>query len=119
MTPFQARKFLPSFRDYLMILVNDATKETYKCILNVEVDNERYTKAIIRTDVNDPTAGNMLIEESGLYTYEIYGQNSTSNLDKSNAGVVGLCETGMLRITAEDAWNVPDISIPDNVIYYE
>ena len=87
--------------------------------MNVTIDNERYTKAALPTDNDDPLNGEVLLDESGLYTYTIYGQTSETNLDPSDTSVVGVCETGMLRVTAEDAWNVPDISIPDNVIYYE
>lgn len=118
-TPFQARKFMAAFTIYLLVIENDATKDVTKCIMNVTIDNERYTKAALPTDNDDPLNGEVLLDESGLYTYTIYGQTSETNLDPSDTSVVGVCEMGMLRVTAEDAWNVPDISIPDNVIYYE
>ncbi len=118
-TPFSARKFMPTFTRYLLVLTNDATKDTTSCILNVEVDNERYTRAALPTDNPDPVNGEVLLKESGLYTYAIYGQTSETNLDPTDASVVGVCETGVLRVTAEAAWNIPDVNIPDNVIYYE
>ena len=61
----------------------------------------------------------MRILDSGMYTYKIYGQNSSINLDPSDSSVVGVCERGMARVTAEAHWTTPSISIPDNVIYYQ
>lgn len=110
---------MAAFDQYLLFLTNLATNETFACILNVEADNDRYTQALIGTNADEPTSGNMVISESGLYEYAIYGQNSTSNLNPNDATVVGQCEIGTLRITGESAWNTPVISIPDNVIYYE
>jgi hypothetical protein len=118
-SPFQARKFLASFTNYLIIFTNTATEETHACILFVSVDNARYTTVRIWTDEDTPVDGKVLIKESGLYTYKIYGQNSTTNVDPTNAAVVGLCESGMMRATASEAWDTPAITIPDNVIYYE
>lgn len=61
----------------------------------------------------------MLLPDSGLYTYTIYGQNSTTNTDPTDLSVVGSCTTGTIRLTASAAWDTPAITIPDNVIYYE
>ncbi len=118
-TPFEARKFLPKFTQYLFILKNQATEEEHACILNLTQDNERYTYTIIGTNADDPTNGDMLIEESGLYTYTIYGQTSTPNLDPTDASVVGMCEVGSCKVSDEAAWTIPTVTIPDNVIYYE
>jgi len=118
-TPFEARKFLPKFAQYLFILKNQATEEEHACILNLTQDNERYTYTIMGTNADDPTNGDMLIEESGLYTYTIYGQNSGSNLDPTDASVVGVCEVGSCKVSDEAAWTIPTVTIPDNVIYYE
>jgi hypothetical protein len=118
-SPFQARKYLASFSVYLIVFENVATEETFPCILNVNYDNERYTSASLPTDNDDPVNGEVLITESGLYTYTIYGQTSGSNLDPTDASVVGICETGSLRVTGESAWTTPTLTIPDNVIYYE
>ena len=85
----------------------------------MEADNARYTQAALPTDNNDPINGELLLTESGLYSYTIYGQNSATNLDPEDRFVVGICENGMLRVTAEDAWDIPSVTIPDNVIYYE
>jgi hypothetical protein len=118
-SPFQARKFLADFSDYLVVITSSATSKTYACILNVVADNARYTSASLPTDSDDPTNGSLLLTDSGLYSYTIYGQNSSTNLDPKDAVVVGICESGMLRVTAEDAWDIPSVTIPNNVIYYE
>jgi len=118
-TPFENRKFLPAFTYYLFVLVNQATKEQFACIFNVEYDNERYTQAALPTNNDDPVNGEILLTESGLYTYTIYGQNSDSNLDPTDASVVGICEIGPCKVSDEPAWTIPNVSIPDNVIYYE
>ena len=119
LTPFEARKFLASFTDYLMVITSQATSEVVACILNRSVDNERYTKVGIGTDEADAEGGNVLLTESGLYTYEVYGQNSDTNIDPTDASVVGLCEIGTIKLSDEAAWNIPSVTIPDNVIYYE
>lgn len=118
-TPFEARKFLAAFTDYLMVLKNNATEEEYALILNVVVDNERYTTGSIATDTDDPENSEILLTESGLYTYTIYGQNSSTNLDPTDASVVGVCEIGACKVSDEAAWTIPTVTIPDNVIYYE
>ena len=99
-SPFEARKFLDSFTHYLMILKNNATEKQHACILSTVIDNERYTRADIPT-------------------YTIYGQNSSSNKDPKDASVVGVCEVGPCRVSADAAWTIPEVTIPDNVIYYE
>lgn len=118
-TPFEARKFLPSFTKYLMILRNVSTEREFPLIPRIDIDNDRYTKFRIATNFSDPVNGTVRIQQSGLYTYSIYGQNSTTNLDPTDASVVGLCETGVCRVSDEAAWTIPNVDIPDNVIYYE
>jgi hypothetical protein len=118
-SPFQSRKFLASFTHYLVELLNNASRETFYFIADVTVDNDRYSKFILPTDTDDPTAGSILLTQSGLYTYKIWGQNSASNLDPTDASVVGICEVGSCKVSDEPAWTIPSVTIPDNVIYYE
>ena len=118
-TPFEARKFLPSFTNYLLVLVNEATKDRFACVFNFAFDNDRYTQGDLPTNNDDPVNGEILLTESGLYTYTIYGQNSDSNLDPNDASVVGVCEVGSCKVSDEPAWTIPAVTIPDNVIYYE
>lgn len=119
-TPFEARKFLASFTHYLVVLRNDSSEETLAFIANVTYDNERYSQFRFSTATDNPTAGNILLTESGLYTYTIYGQNSATNLDPDDATVVGTCEVGPCRILfTGQAYDFDNPTIPDNVIYYE
>ena len=118
-SPFEARKFLDSFTHYLMIFKNNATEKQHACILSTVIDNERYTRADSPTNNDDPAGGSVLITDSGLYTYTIYGQNSSNNKDPNDASVVGVCEVGPCRVSADAAWTIPEVTIPDNVIYYE
>lgn len=116
-TPFEARKFLSAFTDYLLELTNQATQEKHYAVPVLTYDNERYTQFDLPT--NSDTLNAVLITESGLYTYKIWGQNSPTNLDPADASVVGICEVGSCRVSDEPAWTIPAVSIPDNVIYYE
>lgn len=116
-TPFEARKFLSAFTNYLLELTNQATQEKHYAVPVLTYDNERYTQFDLPT--NSDTLNAVLITESGLYTYKIWGQNSATNLDPADASVVGICEVGSCRVSDEPAWTIPAVSIPDNVIYYE
>lgn len=116
-TPFEARKFLSAFTNYLLELTNQATQEKHYAVPVLTYDNERYTQFDLPT--NSDTLNAVLITESGLYTYKIWGQNSAANLDPADASVVGICEVGPCRVSDEPAWTIPAVSIPDNVIYYE
>ena len=118
-TPFEARKFLSAFTHYLMIFESQATHNTFACVLDITVDNERYTKVAIDTSTADSAAGDVLITESGLYTYTVYGQNSATNTDPQDASVVGVCEVGTAKFEDSAAWTIPTVDIPDNVIYYQ
>ena len=118
-SPFEARKYLATFTHYLFVLRSQASQNEYKCILNTTIDNARYTKATMPTNANDATAGKILLKESGLFTYTIYGQTNGTNTDPSDAVVVGTCETGVAMASSDAAWTTPDLSIPDNIVYYE
>ena len=118
-TPFQARKYLTTFTNYLIEFKSQSTSKTFIVVLNVVADNARYTKATIGTNIDTPLTGDIKITESGFYTYTIWGQNSTTNLDPTDASVVGECEVGVLQVIGADAWKIPVISFPNNVVYYE
>jgi len=116
-TPFESRKFLSAFTYYLVELTNEATEEKHYAVPVLSYDNERYTQFDLPT--NSDTLNAVLITESGLYTYKIWGQNSSTNLDPTDASVVGICEVGSCKVSDEPAWTIPAVTIPDNVIYYE
>lgn len=104
---------------YLFAVTSMTSKEIYYFIANVTADNPRYTQVSFDFTVDDPTAGNVKIDETGLFYYKVYGQNSATNLDPLNAAVAGEVSRGTMRITGEAAADFPAITIPDNVIYYQ
>lgn len=118
-TPFEARKDFLKFTNYLVSFTSRSTKTSQYFIANVLLDNERYTKIQIITNTEIPANGNIKIEGSGQYDYVIYGQNSTTNLSPTDPGIVGTLENGVLTVTAEPIATIPNIIIPDNVVYYE
>ena len=113
----EAKKFLASFDTYLMQIENTVSGEDWFLILDLETSNERYSKAIISTNANDPLNSSILLEQTGQFYYTIFGQNSATNLDPSNT--VGIVERGVVHVqTQQEYYNVPDITIPDAIIYY-
>ena len=115
----EMKKDFPAFTDYLVIFTNMASKDTLSMIGNVDADNARYTKLTVFTNEDNATAGKILLTETGQYSYVVYGQNSTTNLDPTDSSVQGLIERGTLTVTGETGYDIPSISIPDNVIYYQ
>ena len=115
----EAKKDFDAFDDYLVIFTNVASQDTLSMIGNVVTDNARYTKLSVYTNQPLAISGRILLTEPGQYSYVVYGQNSTTNLDPTDAVVVGLIERGTLTVTGETGYDIPSISIPDNVIYYQ
>ena len=107
LTLAEGRQFFDTaFTHYLMIiqLEDNGTTSNNRLaqVLTVISENTR------DTEVRLTTVG---LEIDGQYYYEVYGQNSSSNLDPTNATVVGLVESG--RIVMGDA---PEIITPTTPI---
>ena len=115
----EAKKDFDSFTHYLVIFTSMASQDTFAMVDNVDADNARYTKLSVYTNQPLGTAGRVYLTQSGQYTYDVYGQNSSTNLSPSDASVEGLIERGTLTVTGETGYDIPSISIPDNVIYYQ
>jgi hypothetical protein len=115
----EAKKDFDAFTHYLVIFTSMASLDTFAMVGNVDADNARYTKLSVLTNQTLGASGRVLLTESGQYTYEVYGQNSSSNLSPTDASVEGLIERGTLTVTGETGYDIPSISIPDNVIYYQ
>jgi hypothetical protein len=125
-TPFQRKKDFSgqTFSSYLLQIESLQTDKKYYAIFQsgngtLQQDNERYSEFQISTNSDASTSGSVLITESGQYSYIIYGQSSTTNIDPLNAAVWGELERGLMTFAGEDAWSLPSITIPDNVVYYE
>jgi hypothetical protein len=54
----------------------------------------------------------------GRYRYDVYGQNSSSNLNPENVSVVGLCEQGLCELRDDRSFfTVPDIDINNDIVF--
>jgi len=116
----EKRKYIPTFTDYLVKFTNQVSNESFVVIANVNSDNSRYTKIDISTAINDAVNGDIQILQTGQFWYTVYGQNSATNLDPDDATVAGVVEVGVLHVlTEENFYNVPTITIPDQVVYYD
>lgn len=108
------KHFTTSFSDYLMILTAEDKQDSFALIPVVVVDNGRYTELSIDTNSDDVLNGKILAANSGQYHYQIYGQNSVTNLDPTDAVVVGLLEQGLLVINdTATAFTEHDITLED------
>lgn len=103
--------FDTAFTDYLFILTreeNSTTGEDLAQVATVVYENERTTKITITT---------VSLTTPGRYRYEVYGQNSSVNLDPQNASVVGLVERGWCVMADNNIYfDVPPIIISDDFI---
>jgi hypothetical protein len=101
--------FNTAFSHYLFVLIGEVSNKTFAQVLNVIVENERYTKVEI------DTTG---IVQNGRYAYYVYGQNSNTNLDPTDASVVGLVEEGTAEVVSDITYYTPDTqTIPTDIIY--
>lgn len=87
--------FADTFTHYLMVLtyvdgtVGDNGVQLAQ-VLDVVNENQRSTEVVLTTEG---------LTNTGQYRYEVYGQNSSTNLDPLDASVVGLVERGSARIS--------------------
>lgn len=88
---------------------------TYFFIGSFTTDVERYTKITVSTDADDGANSSILLTETGMFNYWVYGQNSASNLDPANT--IGEVERGVLQVdgTFSTTYNQPT---DDDIVYY-
>jgi hypothetical protein len=101
--------FNVAFTHYLLVMTYEMTGEQLAQVVTVINENERVTKIRLTT---------VGLTDAGRYHYEVYGQNSSSNIDPTNASVVGLVEKGLMIL--QDGTIYFDVStptIPVDVIY--
>ena len=109
---------LPSFTDYLLVIQNEITLEIFAVIPTLISTNERITTLSISTNADDAVNGSILIVEGGRYNYVIYGQNSNSNLDPTDADVVGEIKRGFIQFTTlTQYFDQPTLTIPNDIEY--
>jgi len=101
--------FNVAFTHYLLVMTYEMTGEQLAQVVEVINENERVTKIRLTT---------VGLVDAGRYHYEVYGQNSSSNINPTNASVVGLVEKGLMIL--QDGTIFFDVSsptIPVDVIY--
>ena len=101
--------FNVAFTHYLLVMTYEMTGEKLAQVVTVINENERVTKIRLTT---------VGLTDAGRYHYEVYGQNSSSNINPTNASVVGLVEKGLMIL--QDGTIYFDVStptIPVDVIY--
>lgn len=108
-----------TYTDYLLELTNEQTLEKLYCIPQIAVTNERYTSILISTDANNPLNSSLLIEYPARYSFKVYGQNSSTNLDPTNAVVVGMIEKGYLMVQdfSTPYFTDPNLSVNSDITY--
>jgi hypothetical protein len=109
---------LPSFTDYLLVIQNEITLEIFAVIPTLISTNERITTLSISTNADNAVNGSILIVDGGRYNYVIYGQNSNSNLDPTDADVVGKIKRGYIEFTTlTQYFDQPSLTIPNDIEY--
>ena len=109
---------LPSFTDYLLVIQNEITLQIFAVIPTLISTNERITTLSISTNSDDAVNGSILITDGGRYNYIIYGQNSSTNLDPTDADVVREIKRGFIEFnTLTQYFDQPSLTIPNDIEY--
>lgn len=105
--------YTTAFTHYLIVLTREENSTTGLDLAQVATivsETERDTTLTITT---------VPLTEPGQYRYDVYGQNSSSNIDPAHASVVGLVEQGTCIIRDTTTYySVPPITIPDDYVSY-
>lgn len=109
----EARQYLDAaYTDYLLVITheeNSTVGSSLYQVADILAENQRITTLKITT---------VGLHLAGRYRYEVYGQNSSTNIDPDNPSVVGLCEQGLIELTDNQSFfDVPNVSIQDDIIY--
>jgi hypothetical protein len=110
--------FDTTYTDYLLMIQNEITLETFYVIPAQISENDRVTTLAISTNDDDPTNGSIYVTNGGRYNFIIYGQNSTTNLDPTDSDVVGEIKRGFIQMeTLVNYFDQPNIIIPSDIEY--
>jgi len=104
---------------YLLELTNEQTLQKLYAIPTKIAENDRYTTIQIGTNANTPTAASLLINYPARFSYIVYGQNSSTNLDPTNAAVEGVIEKGYLIVEdiTTPRYTEPNLTIDNDITY--
>ena len=110
--------FDTTYTNYLLVIQNEVTLELFYVIPIQISENDRVTTLAISTNDDDPTNGSILVVDGTRYNFIIYGQNSDTNLDPTNAVVVGEIKRGFIQMdTLVNYFDQPNIIIPSDIQY--
>lgn len=110
--------FATTYTNYLVVIQNEITLETFYVIPSTISENDRITTLAISTNDDDPTNGSILVVNGGRYNFVVYGQNSDTNLDPTSGDVVGEIKRGFIQFeTVVNYYNQPNIVIPSDIEY--
>jgi len=101
--------FNVAFTHYLLVMTYEMTGEQLAQVVEVINENDRVTKIRLST---------VGLVDAGRYHYEMYGQNSNTNINPNDSSVVGLVEKSLMIL--QDGTIYFDVStptIPVDVIY--
>lgn len=109
----EARQYYSTaFTNYLIILTHEENSTTGTNLAQVATI---VSESVRVTHLTITTVGLTL---AGRYRYEVYGQNSPSNTNPTNAVVVGIVERGYAVLNDNTSWfDVPVNTIPNDIIY--
>lgn len=109
----EGRNFFDTeFTHYLVIITKEENSNTGVSLAQVVT----VVSEIAR--ITEITLTTVSLTQPGRYRYEVYGQNSSSNIDPLNAAVVGIVERGLIEMSAEEEieyYDVPETTIPDDI----
>jgi hypothetical protein len=108
-----------SYTHYLLELTNEQTLQKLYAIPLQIAQNDRYTTIQIGTNANTPLAASLLINYPARFSYIVYGQNSSTNLDPTNAVVEGVIEKGYLIVEdiTTPRFTEPNLTIDNDIAY--
>jgi len=108
-----------TYTHYLLELTNEQTLQKLYAIPTKVAENDRYTTIRIGTNANTPTAASLLINYPARFSYIVYGQNSSTNLDPTNAAVEGVIEKGYLIVEdiTTPRYTEPNLTIDNDITY--
>jgi hypothetical protein len=107
------------YTHYLLELTNEQTLEKLYAIPIQIAQNDRYTTIQIGTNANTPTAASLLINYPARFSYVVYGQNSSTNLNPTDAVVEGIIQMGYLIVEdlTTPRFTEPNLTIDSDIAY--
>lgn len=109
----EARQYYSTaFTHYLLVITheeNSVVGDKLAQVATILNENVRITQLQVTT---------VGLTLPGRYRYEVYGQNSASNIDPANIAVVGILQRGYVVLNdSNDYFDVANTTINNDIIY--